>query len=162
LKLWLSISVTALIAAAVVAPSASAEKPVKEPVELEPDEFAAGEVCPFPILVDPTDVKAWQTTFSNGRALFQAKGTMRVKNTHSGGSVSLRVAGPVTSTVLPNGDVRSTARGRVLLFYFAGDVIGPTLHLTIGRVVEIFDADTGLITSSELSGKRIDVCAQLS
>ena len=161
MKLWLSISVTALIAAAVVAPSASAEKPVKEPVELGPQEFAAGEVCPFPILVDP-DVKAWQTTFSNGRDLFQAKGTMRVTNTLSGESVSLHVAGPVTSTLLPNGDVRSTARGRVLLFYFAGDVIGPALHLTIGRVVEIFDADTGLITSSELSGQRIDVCAQLS
>jgi hypothetical protein len=74
----------------------------------------------------------------------------------------LHLAGSVTSTLLPNGDVRSTARGRVLLFYFAGDVIGPALHLTIGRVVEILDADTGSITSSELSGQRIDVCAQLS
>jgi hypothetical protein len=39
---------------------------------------------------------------------------------------------------------------------------GPALNLTTGRVVDIFDANTGTITSSELSGRRIDFCARLT
>jgi hypothetical protein len=167
MKLWLSISVTALIAVAVLAPSAGAAKPIKEPLELGIVELAAGELCPFPTVVDGTGLKATVTTFSDGHTVFHAKGTQRVTNSLSDESVSLRVAGSIADRLLPNGDLRSTARGRNVLFYLEGDVIGPGLtgpglFLTIGRVVEIFDADTGAITSSVLSGKRIDICAQLS
>jgi hypothetical protein len=162
MKLCLSISVTALIATAALAPSAGAAKPIKEPLELGIEEFAAGEVCPFPTVIDGTGLKATVTTFSDGHTVFRATGTQRVTNALSEESVSLRVAGSGVNTLLPSGDLRLTSRGRVLLFYLEGDVIGPGLFLTIGRVVEIFDADAGAITSSDLSGKRIDICAQLS
>jgi hypothetical protein len=74
----------------------------------------------------------------------------------------VRLGGSIVTTPLSNGDVRSSAHGRALLFYVAGDVIGPTLNLTMGRVVDTFDADTGAVTSSELSGQRIDMCARLN
>ena len=163
MKLWPSISVTALIAAAVLAPSAGAEKPVKEPLPAGGViEIAAGEVCPFPMVLDETALKATLTTFSDGHTVIHAKGRVRVTNALSDESVSLRIAGSIEDRLLSNGDTRSTARGRNLLFYLSGDVLGPGLFLTIGRAVEIFDADTGAITSSDLSGKRIDICAQLS
>jgi hypothetical protein len=139
-----------------------AEKPAKEPLIGEPFEFPAGEVCSFAVLVDTTDLKASLTTFSNGRSLLTTSGTERLTNSVSGESASVRLGGSIVTTPLANGDVRSSAHGRVLLFYLAGDVGGPALNLTMGRVVDIFDASAGVITSSELSGRRIDMCAQLS
>jgi hypothetical protein len=163
MKLWLSIFVTALIAAAVLASSAGAEKPVRESLGAGGViEIAAGEVCPFPMVLDETARKGTLTTFSDGHTVIHAKGTVRVTNALSEESVSLRIAGSIEDTQLPNGDLRSIASGRNLLFYLEGDVLGPGLFFTIGRVVEIFDADTGAVTSSDLSGKRIDICAQLS
>ena len=161
MKSWLSISLTALIAVAVVAPSAWAAKPVKETIENEPVEFAAGEVCPFAILDDASDQKTTLTTFSDGRQLLKTNGIERVTNTLSGESVWMHIAGSVMYEPLANGGLRATSRGRVLLYYLPEDVIGPALYLTIGRSVEIFNA-SGVITSVDPSGQRIDICAELS
>jgi len=87
---------------------------------------------------------------------------MEVTNGFTGESVSLHLGASIVDTRLPNGDLRSTTRGQSLLFYVAGDVLGPGLFLTKGHVVEIFDATTGLITSSRLNSKRTDICALLS
>jgi hypothetical protein len=161
MKVLLSVSVTALVAASVVAPSAWATKPVKETIENEPVEFAAGEVCPFPYLDDASDQKTTLTTFSDGRQLIKTNGPERVTNLLTGESVSMHIAGSIVFEPLADGGVRATARGRLLLYYLPADVIGPALYLTIGRSVEIFDAD-GVITSVDSSGQRIDICAQLS
>jgi hypothetical protein len=161
MKLLLSISATALVAAAVVAPSAWAEKPVKETIENEPVEFAAGEVCPFVVLDDASDQQTTLTTFSDGRQLVKTNGTERVTNVLSGESLSMPIAGSVMYEPLANGGLRATSRGRILLYYLPEDVIGPALQLTIGRSVEIFD-ESGVITSVDPSGQRIDICAQLS
>jgi hypothetical protein len=159
---WLSIPVTALIAAAVVAPSAWAAKPATEPfAEDDPFELPAGEICPFPTQFDP-NLTGRITTFSDGRTLRHVRGTMQVTNGLTGESVSLHVGGSITETPLPDGGVRSVASGPTLLFYVAGDVIGPGLFFTKGRVVDIFDGTTGSITSVRVSGQRTDICALLS
>lgn len=161
MKLWLSISVT-LIAGAALAPGAWAAKPsIERFTEDDPIEFEAGEVCAFPVVFDP-DAQVKFTTFSDGRTLVNGQGTYEVTNTLTEESVSLHVAGSVASTELANGDVQSTARGRILLFYFEGDTIGPGLFLSNGRTVDIFDATTGAITSTRLSGQRTGICALLS
>jgi hypothetical protein len=88
--------------------------------------------------------------------------TERITNTASGRSITVRIAGSSTLTTLSNGDIRVTARGQVLQFYFAGDVNGPAMFLAKGRAVDIFDANTGVVTSSHVNGQRIDLCARLS
>jgi hypothetical protein len=159
-RFWTCYSV--LIAALVVAPGAHAAKPVVERfTEDEPVQFDAGDVCAFPILIDP-DVQLKFTTFSNGRTMTNGSGTDEVTNTLTGESVSLHVAGSTVNTELPSGDFQSTARGQIPLFYLAGDVGGPGLFLTKGRVVDIFDATTGAIASTRVSGQRTDICALLS
>ena len=157
---WICLS--ALISALVVASTALAAKPAVERFTFDdPTDFAAGDVCEFPILVEP-NVRITITDFSNGRSMIHSSGTSQVTNNLSGESVSLHVAGSGVDTELPNGDLRSTARGRALLFYFEGDVGGPGLFLSRGRVVDIFDATTGAITSTRVSGQRTDICALLS
>jgi hypothetical protein len=158
----LLICLSALAAAALVAPSAWAEKPVTEPfVEDEPFEAPAGLICPFLTQFDP-DLTGRITHFSDGRRHAHIRGTMQVTNGSTGESVSFHTGGLFVDTPLPNGDLRVTASGPTLLFYIEGDVIGPGLFFTKGRVVEIFDATTGFITSSRVSGQRTDVCALLS
>jgi hypothetical protein len=86
----------------------------------DPGEFPAGEVCPFAVQFDPTDLKASLTTFSDGRSKLTTSGTERLTNAVSGESVSVRLGGSIVSTPLPNGDARLSAHGRVLLFISRG------------------------------------------
>jgi hypothetical protein len=130
-------------------------------IQDDPVEFDAGDVCGFPVLIDP-DLRVRFTTFSDRRSLINVKGTQQVTNTLTGESASLHIAGSVADTQLPNGDFRSTSRGRNLLLYFPGDVSGPGLFLTKGQVVDIFDATTGAVKSTRLNGQRTDICALLS
>jgi hypothetical protein len=160
LRRWTCLS--ALIAALVVASGAWAAKPAVERFILDdPEDFDAGELCGFPTLIEP-NVRITLTDFSDGRTMIHVQGTNQVTNTLSEESVSLHVAGSGVDTELPNGDLRATSRGRALLFYFSGDVGGPGLFLSKGRVVDIFDAATGEITSTRIRGQRTDICALLS
>ena len=140
MKRFLWMSLTALIAAAALAPSAWGD---------EPTDFPAGVLCAFPVQIESTG--------DHG-----ATSTQQITNTLSGEAISVRTAGSVTFTTLPNGDMRATARGQSLQFFFAGDVNGPGLFLTKGVSVDIFDASTGAATSSQVRGQRIDLCARLS
>jgi hypothetical protein len=137
-SLWMSFA--ALFAAGVFAPSAWGD---------EPTEFPAGVLCAFPLSIE-----------SSGE--HGDTSTQQITNTLSGESISVRTAGSVTFTALPNGDQRATARGRSLQFFFAGDVNGPGLFLTKGVSIDIFDSTTGAATSSQVRGQRIDLCARLS
>jgi hypothetical protein len=162
LLVLLSISVTALIAVAAVAPGAWAAKPEMERfVDDDPFEVPAGEICPFLLQFDP-DLAGRTATFSDGRTLTNVRGTMEVTNASTGESVSLHLAFSFVDRPLPDGGVRSTARGQSLLFYAEADVIGPGLFFTKGRVVDTFDGTTGAITSVRVSGQRTDICALLS
>jgi hypothetical protein len=130
-------------------------------VDDEPFQVPAGEICSFLIQGDP-NLTGRLTTFSDGRTLVHVRGAMQITNGLTGESVSLHLAGSIVETPLPDGGLRSTARGRTLLFYGTGDVIGPGLFLTRGRVVELIDATTGTITSVRAGGQRTDICALLS
>ena len=65
-------------------------------------------------------------------------------------------------TPLPNGSLRIVLRGRALIYLLPQDVGGPALLLARGRVAEVLDTTTNIITSFRLRGKRLDVCAQVS
>jgi hypothetical protein len=157
----LLICLSALAAAAFVAPGAWAAKPATEHFVLDdPFELAAGEVCSFDLQIDP-NMQVRTSTFSNGRTLTNLRGTWQITNALTGESVSFHIGASGVDTPLPDGGFRSSIRGQLVLEYFPGDVLGPGLFLTKGHAVEIFDAN-GFITSSHLNGQRTDICALLS
>lgn len=158
-RLWTCLS--ALVVTAVVAPGAWAAKPAIEHIgEDDPFEVPAGEICPFPLQEDP-NTTGRTATFSDGHTLTNLRGTVQLTNGLTGESVSFHLAFSIVDTPLPDGGLRETARGQSALFSFAGDVGGPGLFLTKGRVVDIFDA-TGSVTSTRVNGQRTDMCALLS
>jgi hypothetical protein len=162
MKLRLGIIVSALLASAVFASSAFAQAPVKEPLDAEPLEFAAGEVCPFPVRLEYVATNASAKTFPSGRTLLTGRSTERATNLASGESIDLKTHGSILTSPLPNGDQRIVARGRQIIYLFAQDVGGPALLLATGRVAEVLDTETDTITSFRLRGQRRDLCAELA
>ena len=161
MKLRLSFLVC-VVAGALFAPTALAQKPVIEPYMPEPLEFSAGTVCPFAVRIETVSSKASIKTFPDGRQLTTGRTTDRVTNLITGESVDLTGAGSILSVPLPNGDLRLIGRGRILIYLFPGDVGGPALIRVTGRVEETLNLGTDTITSFRLSGKRMDVCAALA
>jgi hypothetical protein len=162
MKLWLGIFLCALLASTLFASSAFAQKPVKEPYAAEPLEFAAGEVCAFPVRFETIATNASVKTFPNGRTLITGRSTERVTNLASGESVDLETGGSLLLAPLPNGNQRILARGRTLIFLLPQDVGGPALFVATGRVSEVLDLETDTITFFRLSGQRRDICAELA
>jgi hypothetical protein len=162
MKLRLGIFGCVLLTGALLAPSALAQKPVKEPFASEPLEFPAGDVCPFPVLIEPVASNQSIKTFPDGRMLVTGRGRERVTNLDSGESIVVTTSGSLLITPLPNGDLRLVARGQALFFLLPQDVGGPGLIRMRGRLVEVLDPEADAITAFRLRGQRTDVCAQLN
>ncbi len=161
LRLWLYPCVVVL--AALLAPGALAQQgPQKEPLENEPLEFAAGEVCPFAVKLEPVANKEMIKTFPNGRQMINGRLTARVTNLDANRSMVVNISGPGTFTELENDRLRLVLRGRNLLFSFESDVLGAGLFLTTGRVVAVLDLATETIVSHQHRGRAIDLCARLA
>lgn len=161
MKLRLSLLVC-VVAGALFAPTALAQKPVIEPYAPESLEFSAGTVCPFAVRLETVSSKATIKTFPDGRELISGHSTDRVTNLATGESIDLKSAGSILAVPLPNGDLRISGRGRILVYLFPGDVGGPALILVTGRLEETLNLATDTITSFRLRGKRMDVCAALA
>jgi hypothetical protein len=162
MKLWLGIFVCALLASTLFASSAFAQKPVKEPFVQEPVEFAAGEVCPFPVRIENVAGNPTIKIFPDGRELITGTARDRVTNLASGESTVVTTSGSFLVTPLPNGNLRFDIRGQALIFLFARDVGGPGLISIRGRLVEVLDPEADVITAFQLRGQRTDICAELS
>jgi hypothetical protein len=162
MKLRLGIIVSFLVAGAVLAPSAVAQKPIKEPFVSEPVEFSAGEVCPFPVRIETIAGNQSSKTFPDGRMLVTGRATERVTNLATGESIDVKTRGSALFDPLPGDNLRIVVRGHGVIFLFARDVGGPALIATTGRVDEVLDLTTDTITSFRLSGQRRDLCAELA
>ena len=160
LRLWVLACVVAL--GAIFPASALAQKPM-EPVEVDPVQFPAGEVCAFAVELEPLVNKLKMKTFSSGRMMITGTLKARVTNLHADPdrSMVVNISGRVTITPLPNGNARVVAAGRQLLIFFATDIGGPGLFLTVGRGLSLIDTNENLI-SFQQSGRMIDVCAALA
>ena len=162
MKLRLSLYPFVVVVAALLAPSALAQKPVKEPVVLEPIEFAAGEVCPFAVRLEAIGNKQQMKTFPSGRVMITGRLITRVTNLATNRSMVVNTSGPVTMTELENDRIRIVGRGRNIVFSFERDVTGAALLLTTGRGVSILDLATDTVVSYQHQGRAIDLCARLA
>jgi hypothetical protein len=154
----------ATLAALALAPTASAQKPTKEPVEQPPDEVIEG-ICAFPVLIETVVNNEKLLTFPDGSMLITGTLKVRVTNVDDpANSRLLNISGPGKITPTPDGGEIVEARG-TWLWVFMPDELGPgepgQIILTTGRARAVFEAD-GSASFTVLSGRRIDVCALLA
>jgi hypothetical protein len=153
----LALALVALVISAVTA-TAGAVPPTRstEP----PLEFDSSSVfCGFPLRAEALRNNLKITTFSDGRQLVTGSQTYRLTNLASGKSLVTTVAGNLVTDPEQTTD---TFHGRLGLFLFPGEPLGPGAWLFTGRVVATFAVPGGFFYSDlETTGKRVDLCAAL-
>ena len=100
--------------------AAWAAKPDKGPFTPEPIVLQSGEACAFPVEIAPVSGSFRAATFGDGRFAITGSGYDRVTNLSTSASVVLHSTGNLTTTELPNGDLRIRGSGRTLFFLFEG------------------------------------------
>ena len=156
----------ALLVLAVASP-ASAAPPVKEPQGPILNEFAAGDVCDFPVRVESLQSKAKSITFDrrDGALKVNLSGALieRVTNLDTGASVIRQSSGPAKVSVNDAGHVVLTYGGASVLTFFDGDVIGRRLLYFKGGGAETEIGDDGFFFVRVAFPPHVeDLCATLS
>lgn len=165
------ISALILAVAAVLmagAAPALAAPPLHEALDLQPLEFAAGDMCAFAIRIETTGGNIRQTTFAptkdgSVRLVQRGLATSKVTNLDSGESRTFGGGSRVTITFRADGSVDAWGSGILFAFYFAGDVgdLGPGMHFVTGRVTERYGPD-GSLTDATFSGRSENLCEVLA
>ena len=144
-----------------LAPAASADKPVRE--FLPAEDFTLTGVCAFPVREEVTTNNEFITTFTDGRQLITGSFKVRATNLDSGKALDLNISGPGVITENSDGSVTLDAHGSWLIWFFPGD-LGPAspgqLFVNNGHFVETFSS-TGL-TVDKQAGSQQDICAALA
>lgn len=128
--------------------------------------FPAGEQCAFPIRLTLLDNTFTATVFANEngdpvREIDSGHLAVRITNQDTGDSVSYNISGPVITRFHSDGSQTVTFLGPGLFSLFPGDIGGPGLIRTIGRVV-FHRAPSGAITNIAANVQPVDVCDLLS
>ena len=144
-----------------LAPTAIAAKPVKEPLPTpEPSVFAAGEICPFPLLVETVTNREKSITFSDGSQLITGAFKDRLTNLATGDSILANASGPARATV--EGDIlHVVSRGASLLLANATQPGGPGALFVHGRASFDIDLLTGEPLFLVVRGNTRDLCDRL-
>jgi hypothetical protein len=156
-----------MLAAALILVSAQAvlaAKPDREPLELPPSfEFAAGEACEFPLVVEFLANRGKTLTFfdNEGNAIRQiGSGTLKIRVTNladdSVASLELNISGPLHIALHTDGAATLVFGGRGISLFPAG-----TFVLTAGRSVVELDA-AGEVISVTNFGFEQDLCVTLA
>jgi hypothetical protein len=156
--------VSAVIAALAVVPAATADKPTRE-ILSGLEDFVVTDQCEFPVLVH-TEGGGIAMTFTDKEGdvvkellVFPANKQV-FTNLDTGTSVTVVTTGPGHFHFNPDGSGFLKVTGHSA--WLADPVTGePGIFLTEGRFLLTFDAE-GTPTSVDLTGHRVDVCAQLA
>jgi hypothetical protein len=151
---WLALGVAI---AALAAPAAFADQPMKEPVPFPP---ATGQFCEgFMVSIEATENREVIHVFSSGVGLITGTLKVEVTNLSTDKTLELNISGP--GSFSPDG-TSITGTGRWLLFGEAGQLPGPDpgMMLLSGRL-ELTLGPAG-IAGIESVGQSEDVCAALA
>lgn len=144
----------------VAAGTASADRPVIEPLDNEP--FVIEDSCPFPVLVEPLHDGEKVALFSSGIALVTGRLVVRVTNlADESHSLELEISGPAKLATDEEGITTIATKGRNLIWLWPTDAGGPALFLNSGSVTLVNDADFNTL-SVTTTGTRTDLCAALA
>ena len=144
-----------------LAPAAIAAKPVKEPLPTsEPSDFAAGEICPFPLLVETLTNREKSITFSDGSQLITGALKVRLTNLATRDSILVNASGPSRETV--EGDIlHVVSRGSTVLVANATQPGGPGALFVHGRASFDIDLLTGEPLFLVVHGNTRNLCEEL-
>jgi len=140
--------------------AATATPPDREPLLLE--DIQVPDACPFPVDIEILANKEYVKFFSNGRILITCKLFVRLTNAdRPTKSFSVNISGAVHITTFE----RLTGHNLNFLFPpdgfgFPGDVGGPAMLLTTGRVDIV--RDDGAIIEFTTRSPTKEVCAALA
>jgi hypothetical protein len=155
------VTATAVVASLVVAPVASADKPLREGLPAEPFTLDAS-ICGFPVDVGIVANKEFITTFSSGKQIITGK--LVVELSGNGKTITEQISGPGFITTDQSGTTTLTLSGTSLVFFFPGD-LGPgipgQLLLTRGPVTLVFP-ESGTPSFDRTSASVVDLCAVLA
>ena len=150
-----------LVGALLVGTLANSAQAVPPTRETEPpfDFDNSSLYCGFPMRAETLRNNVKITTFSNGRQLVTGSHKYRLTNLASGKSLVLTDAGNLITNPEQTVD---TFTGRVVLFLFPSEPLGPGAWLFVGRTVATFAQPGGFLYSGlDLKGRRVDLCAAL-
>jgi hypothetical protein len=125
----------------------------------EPFTFAkakAGELCPFPVLIEAKASQFVRTTLPNGVLVITGPGTATVTNTKTGESATFNISGPGQFDPATN---RLTLFGQSLILEFAKVDGTPFVITTSGQVGFIIDQPIDQPLRGHISH---DICAELA
>jgi hypothetical protein len=155
---------SALMLMASAAPAAAA-KPTREFLPApEFIEFAAGELCAFPVRIDVVLNREYGTTFFDAagqptHTIVTGSLILRIVNLDTSKSVVVNAGGP--GLVVYEGDnIRVTLRGRSLIFLPSDHL----MYLNTGQVVEFGNGSIQPVVLPVISqiGRRTDYCPILA
>ena len=151
----LLLAAAATIAAALVTPTATADKPIREPVP--GDDFTLpASICGFEVGVEVLTNKEKAITFSNGLTIVTGALKVRVTNlANTSKSLALNISGPGLFT---SDGIRGT--GSWLLFFLPGD-LGPGAPGALLNVKGSFVLGFGDTLTFTHVGTSLDLCEAL-
>jgi len=149
------IAIVAFVSA-MIAPVASAEKPIKEPAP-SPTTFT-GQFCKdFMVQLNIVVNKEQMKTFENGRVIISGRLVIEAINLETEESITVNVSGPVF--IDDSGEI-VILRGRTLLFGEAGD-FGPGTPATLVVVSGTVTLRAG-VPGYTVKGHTRDLCSELA
>ena len=156
-----------LVLVLATAAPANAAPPTREPFQPLFIEFAAGEVCDYPVRIESTELKAKSITFDRRDGVFGQNLTGRivltVTNLANGASASFNASGPGKASVNEAGHFVVRSGGSTLAWFFDGDVTGRGLLYFTGGGAEVEFDDAGtFFVRVDLPAHVVDVCAALA
>jgi hypothetical protein len=163
-----AVAVTSMCLVVSATPSLGVKPPLPAPQVID---LPAGVACAgFGLRIEiqdipPTVVREFRDTNGNVvRVLTAGKGNaLTFTNLSTNEELSLKANGAVSHLVLnPDGTRTETLTGHTVTILFPTDVpAGPSTTLHVGRVVIATD-ENGVSTMQSVSGRSIDICAELS
>jgi hypothetical protein len=147
---------------------ALAAPPVHVPLDLPPLEFAAGDMCTFPILLDLTDDRIREMTFAptgdgTVRVVQRGSGLNIATNLWTGETLSFAGGSIVTILFRADGSIDAWGAGSLFAFSFEGDAsdLVRGMHSIRGRAVEHYAPDGSLVNAT-FSGRSTNMCEVLA
>jgi hypothetical protein len=153
-----------IIFAAILAPTALADRPAREPAPPPPGtviSLTSGE-CPFPVDLLVLTNKEYTLTFASGAQIVTGQLSVRATNVTTGSSVDLNVSGPLFTSV---GGSTLLLSGASLLFLPAGATgtgAPGVLWLTRGPVLVDLSGQFLTFSLASADASVTDVCAALA
>lgn len=160
----LSAVLLGIASAALMAQTALADRPARDPAPPPPGTvipLTSGE-CPFPVDLLVLANKEYTLTFASGAQIVTGQLSVRATNVTTGGSVDVNVSGPLFTSV---GGSTLLLSGATLLFLPAG-ATGPdspgVLWLTRGPVLVDLSGQFLTVSLAAADASVTDLCAELA